>query len=59
MKTSTGYMVDRKEHKKLINEHKRIVPELKKAGLKKEAKDQEKDLEELKDKKMKKVEDED
>ena len=48
-------MVDRKENQKLIKEHKRIVPELKKAGLKKEAKYQEKDLKELKGKKMKKI----
>jgi hypothetical protein len=46
--TSTGYMVNTNE---MLKEHKRIVPELKKAGLKKEAKDQEKELKEIEKKK--------
>ena len=50
MKTSDGYMVSKKEKVELINEHKRLVPELKKVGLKKEAKIQAKDLKELKNK---------
>lgn len=36
--------------KMLLKEHKRIIPELKKAGLKKEATDQAKELKELKSK---------
>ena len=36
--------------KMYIKEHKRLVPELEKAGLKKEAKEQRKDLEEAKNK---------
>ena len=47
MKTSDGYMVSKKE---MIQEHKRIIPELRKAGLKKEANKQAKELEEIKKK---------
>lgn len=36
--------------KEMLEEHKRIIPELKKAGLKKEAKKQAKELKELKKK---------
>lgn len=36
--------------KLLLNEHKIIIPELEKAGLKKEAEEQEKDLREIKSK---------
>ncbi len=44
-KTTKTYRVSKKE---MIKEHKRIVPELRKAGLKKEAKRQAKELKEIK-----------
>lgn len=41
--------------KEMLSEHKRIIPELKKAGLEKEAKDQSKELKEIKKKVLKKA----
>lgn len=41
------YKVSKKE---MVKEHKRIIPELKKAGLKKEAKRQSKELKQIKKK---------
>ena len=46
------YTVNTKE---MLSEHKRIIPELRKAGLKKEANDQNKELKEIKKKVLKKA----
>lgn len=47
-----NYLVNTKD---MLAEHKRIIPELKKAGLKKEAADQSRELREIKKKSLKKI----